>query len=461
MPAEEEESTTGELSELKEEVSQIAQELLSHRKVLEQLLEMREGVMELLEHRETFAQCLELREGMQVVLGSARIISEMGDKSAELELSLAGVSDNTARHGKAISNITELHKRSQATLDAVVRAVKRLDRSRSRCRDSTPVSTARGGGLQPSMATARPLSAVGHRAPGSETTIGMADWGAPVENEAMDDAAWTGPGWSTGCEEQGFSEEDARPGSIVGSSGSSQEIRSGVPRRGGSAAAPRTRRPSSRAGHRTGHGSGFDLDDAAGIPDPSLGGPGGGRGAEPVTGGGGGGSAEMAHCVKGVLARIEEALTKLDGSGQDAVASDRPIRASHSGSHAPPVHGPSGSAGSADGRRAMTPLPTARAADPWADPNSARNSGNYGRRQRTPSRPQSASARRGGGGGGGGCGGGSVGKPGVGAGGVSGTYPSSTPRRRPGQRGGNDCAGDWPQDLCGAGGARRAADSWA
>merc|ERR1740123_894031 len=96
---------------------------MAHREALEQCLEIRGGVMELLTHR----------EALQAVLGGAKIIGEIGDRTTELDLSLAGVSDNTARHGKAISTLTEQQKRTTATLEVVVRAVKRLaGRSRSR-----------------------------------------------------------------------------------------------------------------------------------------------------------------------------------------------------------------------------------------------------------------------------------------------------------------------------------------
>ena len=50
-----------------------------------------------------------------------------GDKAAELDLTLAGVSDNTSRHGKAISSLIEQQNRTTNIVDAVVRAVKRLD----------------------------------------------------------------------------------------------------------------------------------------------------------------------------------------------------------------------------------------------------------------------------------------------------------------------------------------------
>merc|ERR1719453_173313 len=75
-----------------------------------------------------------MEDSIQAVLGGAKIIGELGDRQLELDLSLAGVSDNTARHRKAISGITEQQKRTTSTLDAVVRAVKRLARSRSRSR---------------------------------------------------------------------------------------------------------------------------------------------------------------------------------------------------------------------------------------------------------------------------------------------------------------------------------------
>jgi len=124
-----------EIEHLREVCAENREELMAHRQALEQCLEIREGVMELLTHREALAQCLELREGFHAVLGGAKLIGEIGDRTAELDLSLAGVSDNTARHGKAISTLTEQQKRTAATLEVVVRAVKRLaGRSRSRSR---------------------------------------------------------------------------------------------------------------------------------------------------------------------------------------------------------------------------------------------------------------------------------------------------------------------------------------
>eukprot|EP00913_Durusdinium_trenchii_P026321 g24698.t2 len=88
--------------------------------------------VELLEHREALLQCLELRDGMQ-------ILGEVVDRTSELDLSLAGVSDNTARHGRAIASLTEQQQRTTQTMDAVIRAARRLDRSRSR--QARPTST--------------------------------------------------------------------------------------------------------------------------------------------------------------------------------------------------------------------------------------------------------------------------------------------------------------------------------
>jgi len=490
------------VEELREEVSHIAQELLTHRKVLEQFLEVREGCMQLLEHRESL---LELREGMQAVLGSARIMAEIGDKAAELELSLAGVSDNTARHGKAISNLNEQHKRTHATLDAVVRAVKRLDRSRSRCREATPTpslppampwplssgGSRRGGdevlGMGPSMRGFGSDSDAGGQGELLTSGRGAADWregsnrqpnnlafmdaeealqppGGPWADDASSgdprtaatdrygsgDDAWNWPGWSTGGDKPGLyrSDEDLRrrPSSRSG-------------RAGGVASA---RGSSSGAGGVHGIGT-TELINDRGIPDPSLGGPGDlGSDYRPSPHGGDPGSGgpqantEMAHCVKGVLARIEEALTKLDGTGpKDGVggsATDRVgsvLRQSHSGGSG--LAGATASGIGASNR--ATPLPTPRAPDSWGhDLGSARRSGGYARGQRTPSRPQSASSRRGAG----------AGKSGAGAGGGSaGAYSSTTPCRRQRQPS-NECSGDdWPQDLCVASSARRATDSWA
>merc|ERR1719217_1702461 len=73
-----------------------------------------------------------MEDSIQAVIGGAKIIGELGDRQLEFDISLAGVSDNTARHGKAISTLAEQQKRTSSTLDAVVRAVKRLGRSRSR-----------------------------------------------------------------------------------------------------------------------------------------------------------------------------------------------------------------------------------------------------------------------------------------------------------------------------------------
>jgi len=123
-----------EIDHLRDICAENRKELMAHREALEQCLEIRGGVMELLTHR----------EALQAVLGGAKIIGEIGDRTTELDLSLAGVSDNTARHGKAISTLTEQQKRTTATLEVVVQAVNRLaGRSRSRSRSLGGV----GGGF--------------------------------------------------------------------------------------------------------------------------------------------------------------------------------------------------------------------------------------------------------------------------------------------------------------------------
>ncbi|CAE8647359.1 unnamed protein product, partial [Polarella glacialis] len=148
-----------EVALLRNEVGQLAQEILMHRKVLEQCLEVRESVLELLEHREALVQCLELREGVQACMHSTQVIGEVADRTAELDLSLAGVSDNTARHGRAISSLTEQSSRNTQMLDAVVRAVKRLDRSRSRPRGTPSPMQA-----EESLASEKACRADGRRA---------------------------------------------------------------------------------------------------------------------------------------------------------------------------------------------------------------------------------------------------------------------------------------------------------
>ncbi|CAE7459939.1 dnaJ [Symbiodinium sp. CCMP2456] len=105
------EASADEVSMLRTEVGKLTQEMLMHRQVLEQCLEVRESVLELLQHREALVQCLELREGVQAALSSTQIIGEVVDRTSELDLSLAGVSDNTARHGRAIASLTEQQRR--------------------------------------------------------------------------------------------------------------------------------------------------------------------------------------------------------------------------------------------------------------------------------------------------------------------------------------------------------------
>lgn len=250
-------SQADEVSLLREEVGKLTQELLMHRKVLEQCLEVRESVLELLEHREALLQCLEMREGLQV-------IGEVVDRTSELDLSLAGVSDNTARHGRAIASLTEQQQRTTQTLDAVIRAVKRLDRSRSR--------QAGGRGGDATSVPSEPASARTSQG-GLDARWSRAEDPAEIANGLGDPWNWSG---RDGLHR---SEQPRTPG----------------------------RRPTAR-----GPGSGPDdrgprqdfLAQTKATPPPAL--------AQPERQ-----TSQMADCVKGVLSRINEALTKLDRSSQE------------------------------------------------------------------------------------------------------------------------------------------------
>lgn len=516
------------VADIKEEVNDLRKEFARHRDVLKQFIEVREPLLDLLAHRESLLQCLELREGMHAVLGSARVLAELGDKTAELDLSLAGVSDNTARHGKALGNLAEQQKRTAVTLDAVVRAVKRLDRSRSRSRDcmagtlrsndpspahivvqqdnsedmvsfsAPPTSThageveARGFGVDAEVAdrgwwdapcgvaqsaevtSEAPLAGVAMDVEGNNT---CAPGGAA--GELAEDDPWHWPGWSVGRNDEPEvlqqSAEDLRVGSAPSSpcsdaavmrphSAASENLRGasvrsarrsgGAPHsarssvgRGAAAACAAVAEASAARYHRRSNGtsgargapsrSGGPVTgepkvngcrgaaNASGIPDPSHGGP-GDLGADygPTSPASVQSNAEMAHCVKGVLARIEEALTKLDGADGGA------------------GRGSSRRSGSAPGTSQPTPMPTPRGPESW-DPN-VRRPGGYTRGQRMPSRPQSASVRR-------------SGKP-AGAGVVAPGSGSAQRRRR-----GADEKGGAAEWLRGdpASGSWRMVDSWA
>eukprot|EP00747_Dinoflagellata_sp_TGD_P206566 gnl/TRDRNA2_/TRDRNA2_80262_c0_seq1.p1 gnl/TRDRNA2_/TRDRNA2_80262_c0~~gnl/TRDRNA2_/TRDRNA2_80262_c0_seq1.p1 ORF type:complete len:415 (-),score=69.33 gnl/TRDRNA2_/TRDRNA2_80262_c0_seq1:74-1258(-) len=65
---------------------------------------------------------------MGVAPGSAKLLAEVHERTTEFDLTLAGISDNTARHGKAISELAEQQKRTASNLESVARAVKRLAR---------------------------------------------------------------------------------------------------------------------------------------------------------------------------------------------------------------------------------------------------------------------------------------------------------------------------------------------
>lgn len=300
-----------------------------HRKVLEQCLEVRESVMELLTHREALTQCIELRDGVQAVLSSSRLLSEIGDRTAELDLSLAGVSDNTARHGKAISTLTEQQKRTTATLDAVVRAVKRLDRGRSRSRNTSTTPVIRGGSTPGCMVDGLNMeppskAQVAVDVIGREATLngdcgcngGCGDplsWGEdPIERctdsrgfENFDNDDWNWPGVPGEYDEPALlpNEDELQFCSASSSCGSDGRPWPRRPflRPWGGCSPLRHGRPFSSRYPNRGYYGGM----GCGIPDLSSGAP---PAAEPPVA-----TADVAHCVKGVLARIEEALTKLDG----------------------------------------------------------------------------------------------------------------------------------------------------
>mmetsp|Transcript_29807 Transcript_29807/g.68661 ORF Transcript_29807/g.68661 Transcript_29807/m.68661 type:complete len:350 (-) Transcript_29807:59-1108(-) len=283
MDDDEEESDSGTAPELRDVVMQLhractdmREELLAHRAALEQFLEMRDGMLELLANREA-------------VVGAARVLGEIGDRTAELELSLAGVSDNTARHGRAIANLTDQQKRSASTIDAMVRCVTQLatqTRQRSRSRgteDSHPgvpsVKTPRRDRLNQgtSSGSHAPFSQLlGHMPPYATSNGQCNPTGKPcfgmeyVETASLDHRLPAQPCHMEAC---GF-----------GMEGKASKFASDVGHHHHDRV---TERPSSRSKPRSARGSG---EGPAASQD------------------------EMASCVKGVLARIEEALTKLDGN---------------------------------------------------------------------------------------------------------------------------------------------------
>mmetsp|Transcript_71677 Transcript_71677/g.134043 ORF Transcript_71677/g.134043 Transcript_71677/m.134043 type:complete len:346 (-) Transcript_71677:78-1115(-) len=311
MDDDEEESDSGSAPELKDVVMQLhractemREELLAHRAALEQFLEMRDGMIELLANREA-------------VVGAARVLGEIGDRTAELELSLAGVSDNTARHGRAIANLTDQQKRSASTIDAMVRCVTQLatqtrQRSRSRgtedgqaCAQSvkTPrrdrVNQGISGGpcapfaqLAGSMPNYAPLNGPYSNLSG-KPCFGM----EYPETASLDQRHMEAP--------IGFGGEE-KTSRLAADVGHHQRDRP-------------PERPSSRSKPRSARGC------------PAGEGP---QGAS---------QDEMASCVKGVLARIEEALTKLDGNPR--------LAADQAEGYEPP-------------KRRQAPVPTPRSAAP-------------------------------------------------------------------------------------------------
>lgn len=452
-----------EVDPLRMEVAQLAQvcaemreELMTHRhyleqclevrQVVEQCLELREGVQDILVHRETFKQCIAMEDSIQAVIGGAKIIGELGDRQLEFDISLAGVSDNTARHGKAISTLAEQQKRTTSTLDAVVRAVKRLARSRSRSRGSVGEHFM-GNDEQVAGVMARQISGndVDEHAyaPTAMQELGcvdtrperlesqpsvesqprlldapLEDWGNLVDELAgkyvvgADGGDWIGaPGWpladSAGLETNVLAGLQGPLGYVGAGATSEEDMRgwSGSSSCGSERRSLRTyarphhvqrgSRPESRGSSGKYRGSaGLD----GGIPDTLLGGPGdlSGKAGQAGTRQSGDqlstapvASPEMANCVQGVLARIEEALTKLDSNGpQEAepavLGSGRSGRGPSRGNRPRPVNGdrrptnrPHSARGTATARgstpRSTTPrvaragaTPYGHAANSWA-----------------------------------------------------------------------------------------------
>mmetsp|Transcript_36537 Transcript_36537/g.80012 ORF Transcript_36537/g.80012 Transcript_36537/m.80012 type:complete len:337 (-) Transcript_36537:81-1091(-) len=299
-------SESSEVASLKADVAKLQQDMLMHRQVLEQFLEVRDGVVEL----------LELREGVQATLQSAQVLHEVADRTAELDLSLAGVSDNTARHGRAISTLSEQQKRTVATLDAVVRAVKRLGRSRSRGAVPSTPRTAPGFGTE-----GRTSNGSGQRNCGNGGFTGSDEqcqdfagvqqpedvrcWQGmnTYDQDAEADPNWDWPEWPDWQREWG----DRRPA----------PAEQDAPRCSSSGGAwPR------RARHRPTNGIQRGEYDTPSAPA----------------------STEMAHCVQGVLARIEEALSKLDSAPRQQSAEEAWQKHAESGElcadRAPPAHAP-------------------------------------------------------------------------------------------------------------------------
>lgn len=486
-----------QVAELREQVAQLVQELHTHRQVLEQFIEVREGCMELLEHRSGLLQCLELREGLQAVRG------ELIDKAAELDLSLAGVSDNTARHGKALGNLAEQQKRTAVTLDAIVRAVKRLDRSRSRSRDhfASMGPTMRTDDLSPGPALLQQVDEgdglVSFSAPptttsagggdgmmgfGSEATEGREWWNAPCGGGSgrhsarggprslgdgvaaglaggegaplagggdglSEDDPWHWPGWSTGRNDEpelAVPAEDVKCGSAPSSPTSTtdaalQQQRSlfdAVPRSRGSQGG--TTPTTARRGRGPQPG-----------PSDQPTSPGSARGGQSNT--------EMAHCVKGVLARIEEALTKLDGSEGPGGSTARQSDSNEGLLHPDGGHHRRGPRGS-------TPLSTPRdgpgSLEAWEAAGAARRGGaggggyvstrhQRGGQPRASSRTHSASATR---------------RSARTAAACASDRPASrsgcTPRTRRSTGGQGTTMMDWPREVVSTG-SWRPADSWA
>lgn len=302
------------LVDLRDQIAQITQEVLMQRK---EVCEIRDAMGELLQNREPLLQCLELRESMKAFLAQG-YQGLSGDKTAEIDQTLAAVSDNTARHGMAISTLTEQQRRTTSAMEAVVRAVKRLG-ARSRSRGS---SAAAGGGVGGAE------RGYGHSVDGWGTHVAHGGYGVMHNSVGSSydslSCGGGGPGRDVGDAGEGAAGGDDL-GDVGGDApapsngGASARYRGADGHHSSSArtSGRRSRRPASVGryhpqGGFTGTASceqrlDFPSDGRYDRPSPREQ---QGGGADPL-----GGSADVAQCVTGVLARIEEALTKLDGPG--------------------------------------------------------------------------------------------------------------------------------------------------
>lgn len=313
------------------------------------------------EHRE------EIIAHQTSLVQNAQILGELTDRAAEVDFSLAGVSDNTARHGKAISALSEQQARTWKTLQAVVRAVQRLDGARARSPAATPRvcrASSTPGGFRKSEAAAdaqapreRPTRALPPELAEIQAVLrdhqgGVSDgarWchaGGPVRATHMDLGSWPATqAFSATAGSEGFPRLDEFE--------EQEDLGSIVP-------------PWDLEGENAMNCRGPPLPGARGSRSPAELGWGRTTPRSPRLGNGGGATlpSDVALCAQGVLSRIEEALSNLGGSG--GAPSGAAIRASAEGTmHA----GEDVCRGGAE----RGSEPPSFGADPWCD-NSGRSS---------------------------------------------------------------------------------------